>query len=307
MESAIKKKMAVIIAGIFVVAAAALVLLIVAAAVPRPNDYGNKNILNLLDDSNRRFWDGNVLTLAEGKSTGSITANTSLPTTYLAFVRTTFKNQEELFNLYKPYLLAGDYVSTISISPPNPAQNLDQLPFSSDKIKGVTYFSLDEIKNNIQSLKQRGIGFIGYDLENEGSPASDRSNPVSSMREAYNTAHQHGLKFLAVPGYPFNTNAYISQFAHFADLYVIQAQGNESKPSIYQSSVKSRIDTLKAVNPEIRIITELSTNKGTVSDMQKSFSMVAHYVDGVTMWQGSVKDLPKVKQFLEWYNQNYRQ
>src|SRR5215212_1175396 len=304
MKSAIKKKIAIIRTEIVV--AAVVVLVGTSMVLPfRPYDYINSNILNVQDLGDWDFQGDNVLSPAESKSTNS-TATTSFPIAYLAFARATFEDQEELFNLYKPYLIAGDYVSTISISPPNPAENLEQLPFSNDKMKGVTYFSLDEIRKNVQSLKQRGIGFIGYDLENEGSPATTRSDPLASMCEAYKIAHQHELKFLAVPGYPFNTHAYISQFAPYADIYVIQAQGNESKPSVYQSSVKTRIDTLKQLNPDIRIITELSTNKGTVSDMEKSFSMVAQYVDGVTIWQESVSDLSKVKRFLEWYNQNYR-
>ena len=307
MESIIKKNIAVVGAGIVVI----VVLIATILILPfKPYDYGDTNILNMLDFSNWYFQDENVLGLTEktnNANSATTVITTSFPVAYLAFVRTTFENQQELFNLYKPYLLAGDYVSTISISPPNPAQNLEQLPFSSDKSKGVTYFSLDEIRNNIQSLRQRGVGFIGYDLESEGSPTSDQTHPVASLREAYKDVHQHGLKFLAIPGYPFNTNAYVSQFAHYADIYVIQAQSNESQPLVYQSSVKSQIDALKAVNPNIRIITELSTNKGTVLDMQKSFSMVAQYVDGVTVWQESVKDLSKVKRFLEWYDRNYRQ
>lgn len=59
-------------------------------------------------------------------------------------------------------MLAGDYISTISISSPNPVQNLEQLPFSSDKIKGVTYVSLDEIRENAEMLKQKGVGVIGF-------------------------------------------------------------------------------------------------------------------------------------------------
>jgi len=291
MDSIIKKKIPIIGAGVVVVVLIATIIVLHF----RPYDYSNNKDLSTwyIQDQNTK-----------GENTSS---TGSFPIAYLAFARSNFENQEELFNLYKPYLLAGDYISTISISPPNPAQNLDQLPFSSDKIKGVTYFSLDEIRENAEMLKQKGVGFIGYDLESEGSPASDQSDPVASMRESYKIVHQHGLKFLAVPGYPFDTNAYISQYAPYADIYVIQAQGNESKPSVYQSSVKSQIEILKAVNPDIRIITELSTNKGTVLDMEKSFSMVAQYVDGVTVWQESVNDLSKVKRFLEWYNQNYRQ
>jgi hypothetical protein len=242
-----------------------------------------------------------MLSLAESKNT------IYFPFAYLAFVRTTFENQEEQFNLYKPYLLPGDYVSSISISPPNPAENLGQLPFSIDKMKGVTYFSLDEIKNNVQSLKQRGVNFIGYDLESEGSPATDLSHPVASMHEASKIVQQHGLIFMAVPGYPFTTYAYVSQFAPYANIYVIQAQGNESQPSVYKSSVTSTINALKAANPNVRIITELSTNKGNLSDMKESFSMVAQYVDGVTVWPESINHLSKVRRFLEWYNNNYRQ
>jgi hypothetical protein len=222
-------------------------------------------------------------------------------------MRTTFENQEELINAYKPYLRAGDYISTISISPPDPAQNLEQLPFSNDKMKGVTYFSLDEIRNNVQSLKQRGVSFIGYDLESEGSPPTDLSDPVASMRDAFKVVHQYGLKLLAVPGYPFDTNTYVNQFAPYADIYVIQAQGNESQPSMYKSNVVGAINALRAANPNARIITELSTNTGTLSDMKKSFSMVAQNVDGVTVWPESVKGLSKVKKFLEWYNAIYRQ
>jgi hypothetical protein len=222
-------------------------------------------------------------------------------------MRTTFENQEELINAYKPYLRAGDYISTISISPPDPAQNLEQLPFSNDKMKGVTYFSLDEIRNNVQSLKQRGVSFIGYDLESEGSPPTDLSDPVASMRDASKVVHQYGLKFLAVPGYPFDTNTYVSQFAPYADIYVIQAQGNESQPSMYKSNVVGAINALRAANPNARVITELSTNTGTLSDMKKSFSMVAQNVDGVSVWPESVKGLSKVKKFLEWYNAIYRQ
>ena len=63
--------------------------------------------------------------------------------------------------------------------------------------------------------------------------------------------------------------------------------------------MKSQIEILKAVNHDIRIITELSTNKDSISNMEKSFSMVAQYVDGVTVWQESANDLSKVTRFLE--------
>ena len=287
------------------IAITALAILVMIAAVMSLafRSYEFDTLLNVLHITERYFADKDILSLAQNKSNDII----SFPIAYLAFMRTTFENQEELINAYKPYLRAGDYISTISISPPDPAQNLEQLPFSNDKMKGVTYFSLDEIRNNVQSLKQRGVSFIGYDLESEGSPPTDLSDPVASMRDAFKVVHQYGLKLLAVPGYPFDTNTYVNQFAPYADIYVIQAQGNESQPSMYKSNVVGAINALRAANPNARIITELSTNTGTLSDMKKSFSMVAQNVDGVTVWPESVKGLSKVKKFLEWYNAIYRQ
>lgn len=280
-----------------------VVALIAAIIFPTFKSYGYDNIvLNKLNLDGWYFRVKNVLSLEENKSKNS----TSFPIAYLAFIRTIFEKQEELLNIH-PLLRSGDYISTISISPPNPAQTLDQLPFSSDKMKGVTYFSLDEIRNNVQSLKQRGVNFIGYDLESEGSPAIDLSHPVASMREASKIVHQHGLIFMAVPGYPFNTKAYASQFAPYANIYVIQAQSDESQPAVYKSSVVSTVNALKAANPNVRIITELSTHEGSLSDMKESFSMVAQYVNGVTIWPESMDDLSKIRTFLEWYNNNYRQ
>src|SRR6188472_4364088 len=126
----------------------------------------NNNILNALDLSG--YFGYNNVARAENNTTNSTnntTNSTSYPIAFLAFMRTIFQNQTGLVNFYKPYILPGDYVSTVSNSV-NPAQNLKYAKlFSNDTLKGVTYFSLAEIKNNIQSLKQQGVDFIGYDLE----------------------------------------------------------------------------------------------------------------------------------------------
>jgi len=266
----------------------------------------NNNILNALDLSG--YFGYNNVARAENNTTNNTTNSTSYPIAFLAFMRTIFQNQTGLVNFYKPYILPGDYVSTVSNSV-NPAQNLKYAKlFSNDTLKGVTYFSLAEIKNNIQSLKQQGVDFIGYDLERNGSPAADLSNPVGSMRNASEIVHRNNLTFLGVPGYPFNTNAYASKFAPYIDIAIIQAQDNQSRPDIYNASVASRVNALKTANPNIRIMSELSTNNGTLLNMEQSFSLVAkRYVDGVTVWTESPADLPKVKGFLEWYNHTYRQ
>lgn len=261
------------------------------------------NIPNTLDLSGY-FGYNNA---ARAESNNTTTNSTSYPIAFLAFMRTIFQNQSGLVNFYKPYILSGDYVSTISNSV-NPAQNLKYAKLvSNDTLKGVTYFSLAEIKNNIQSLKEQGVDFIGYDLERDGSPAADLANPVGSMRNASEIVHRNNMTFIAVPGHPFNTNAYATKFAPYIDIAIIQAQDNQSQPNIYNASVASRVSALKAANPNIRIMSELSTHNVTLLNMEQSFSLVAkRYVDGVTVWPESLADLPKLKGFLEWYNHTYR-
>ncbi|HZA07015.1 MAG TPA: hypothetical protein VE619_04850, partial [Nitrososphaeraceae archaeon] len=105
----------------------------------------NNNIPNTRDLS--EYFGYNNVARAENNNT--TTNSTSYPIAFLAFMRTIFQNQSGLVNFYKPYILPGDYVSTISNSV-NPAQNLKYAKlFSNDTLKGVTYFSLAEIKNNI--------------------------------------------------------------------------------------------------------------------------------------------------------------
>jgi hypothetical protein len=110
------------------------------------------------------------------------------------------------------------------------------------------------------------------------------------MRIASEIAYQNGLKFLAVPGHPVDTARTAGQFASFADLYIIQAEPKQSDPDAYKSFVVSIVNAVKAANTDTTIITELSTEKGTVSNMKECFSLVANYVDGVTSWYENEDD-----------------
>jgi hypothetical protein len=225
---------------------------------------------------------------------------------FLALLRTSSPNQTQLVDVYKPHLTDSDYVSTISASE-DPGENLNYtmlLPGT----KGVIYYSLAEIEKNAPTLKEKGIHFVGYDLEAEYSPADDLLDPTDSIRRASETAHINGLKFLAVPGYPFSTPEAAEKFAPYADIYVIQAQARQSDPYEYRSLVTSISDQIRS-NSDALVVTELSTEgtKGTASNMMESFSSVSGHIDGVTIWSGNSNDaLTKVKSFLEWFESRYR-
>jgi hypothetical protein len=223
----------------------------------------------------------------------------------VALLRTTFGDQAELVNTYKPYLKPSDHVSSISASI-DPTLNMEfvsQLP----GIKGVIFYSLDEVKSNAKVLKDSGFDFIGYDLESDYTSSDDLLYPVGSMRTAYEVAHQNGLKFMALPGYPFDSVEAASAFANYSDMYVIQAQPQQEDPQAYREFVTSRADALLSANPDITIITELSSEQESVDNMKECFSLVAGFVNGVTLWYNNDNEsISDIREFLAWFNQQYR-
>ena len=102
---------------------------------------------------------------------------------------------------------------------------------------GVQYFSLAEIRSKVTTLKKLGVDIVSYDLEKEGSPARDLSNPVTSVKLASDVVHRNGLKFMVAPSREL-TSLYGAQFAKFVDIYDVQAQSLQSKPNEYKDYVE---------------------------------------------------------------------
>jgi hypothetical protein len=80
-------------------------------------------------------------------------------TFFVALLRTTFPDQAQLVDLYKTYLTSGDHVSTISASE-DPGDNLDYLKHLPGT-RGVIYYSIAQIRENAESLKNTGAEFVG--------------------------------------------------------------------------------------------------------------------------------------------------
>jgi hypothetical protein len=226
--------------------------------------------------------------------------STSKDKVILAIMRSNYPDQNQLVSLYKPYLHSSDYVMT----KPN-YRNWDYA-LKLNGMKGVDYFSLADINTNAEKIKQKGGTFIGYDLEKQYSAPSDMANPKDAMTQASKTAHKYGLKLLAIPSHKL-TDIYYATFAPLADIYGLQAQAYQPDPTQYKAYVSGIVPKLKSAHPGMPVITEVSTNQGTVSNMKKAFSSVADIVDGVTIWYSNTPaDLSKVDQFLRWFDSTYR-
>ena len=113
-----------------------------------------------------------------------------------AIFRPSFPDPQGLTDMYKQYVDSEDIIMNARYSM---KKYTDQLP----GLKATSYVALDDILANVPTLKSHGIDILGFDLEKAFSPDSDMHNPVDVMRQASNAAHNHGLKFMALPGYPF--------------------------------------------------------------------------------------------------------
>jgi hypothetical protein len=214
-------------------------------------------------------------------------------------LRANFPDQQGLANMYKQYLNSNDYV----FGALSDKQIADLLPGT----KIASFASLAGIQSGASNLRSNGIAVIGYDLEKALSPASDMSNPLTAIKSASNIAHQNGLTFMLLAGFPFVDATDASKFAPYVDIYNIQAQGSEKSPTRYQMIVSGISDAVKAANPKAIVITQVALTQGTVNDMEQSFSLVAKDVNGILVHYGLTPDqLPMLNQFYNWFQQNYR-
>jgi hypothetical protein len=243
---------------------------------------------------------GDIVTpVPHGPQEAAADASSNQNKTIVAIMRSIFETaQDDLVDIYQPYLNPTDYIMT------KPDYTnwkfVEQLP----SMKGVDYFSLQEIRDNAPILKKMGAKFIAYDLEASYSPQSDLADPVMSMKQASEIAHDNGLKLLAIPSHKL-TDVYYNSFAPLADIYGLQAQVYQPNTSEYKTYVQGIVPKLKAAHPGMPIITEISTNQGSANNMKLAFSMVDDIVDGVTIWYKE-EGITKLNNFLEWFDQNYR-
>jgi hypothetical protein len=220
---------------------------------------------------------------------------------FVAIMRADYNNQDDLVEMYSPYLNDGD----IALSHPH-KENLEntlQLPGS----HGVQYFSLSEIRLNVDSLKAQGVDIVSYDLEKQNASYQELKDPVSSVRAASEVVHENNMKFMISPSMKITAD-FGTQFAPFVDIYNIQAQSLQSRPNEYNDFVEQTVRELRSANPEISISVQVSTARGSLEGMKKSIALVIDTVDGTSSWYtNDRKGLDRLSSFVKWFNDNYRQ
>jgi hypothetical protein len=220
----------------------------------------------------------------------------------LRVVQLAYISQSAQINIYKPVLdNRGDYVEVHGkIDNLASTKNLAQ---ATGACLGGSFFSLADLQKYAPIIKQNGGCEIGYDLEKEYSPAAEMADPVGSTTKAANIAHSNGLLLLIDCSRPL-TAQYAATFAKLGDIYNLQTELLTGRPTDFINYVKTYTPIIKSAHPGIPVLAEVSTNRGTLSQMKQDTTGVISIVDGMDSWFGS-STLTQLQNYLNWYENTY--
>lgn len=233
-----------------------------------------------------------------------------------AFVATVlqFVDISKQYDAYNPYLNTSPDRARIHVGLEKSITEgqLDMINSLPPEQKGAEFFSLAEIKEFAPKAKALGFTYLDYDLEpgRGHSPSKDLADPVGSVKEAAEAAHQAGLLFNVSPSKKL-TIQYGEEFAKYVDMYHIQAQSLQHKPAAYLSFVKETAAKLKNANLDISITVQLSATRGAAPGLtlqetfEENWNNVRPYVDGISIWF-SPSTVDDMEAFASWFDEHGR-
>jgi len=173
--------------------------------------------------------------------------------------------------------------------------------------KVITYFNASKIIEEIDKLKANNIKWVAYDLEKGYSPSNEINDPINTVKNLYSKLKANNMNLILTIANIDNVLNVIKASVKYADMFILQTQYLQQYGSdTYAKQTKELIKIIKQSNPNIKVITQVSLIKGDLQNCKDSFSKVADYADGVTLFFKPNKDeLNKVKEFYKWLESNY--
>jgi hypothetical protein len=127
-----------------------------------------------------------------------------------------------------------------------------------------------------------GVKWVMYGLESTtNSPQVEKQNPALYLKDFAQLAHRHNLRVIEVPGQdlmgvpgaacrsapgePYAqafVRCHIPADAHYANAFLIEAQGNQTDVSAYSGLVTAAASQVRAKAPGIRVMAGLTTDRG---------------------------------------------
>jgi hypothetical protein len=131
-----------------------------------------------------------------------------------------------------------------------------------------------------------GVKWVMYGLESTtNSPEVEKQNPAEYLKDFALLAHQHNLHVIEVPGRDLVgvpgaacqartgekydqafLRCHIAADARYANVFLIEAQGDQTDVSAYSALVTAAAGQVLAVAPHIRVMAGLTSDRGGSAD-----------------------------------------
>ncbi|GIU72278.1 MAG: hypothetical protein KatS3mg003_1757 [Candidatus Nitrosocaldaceae archaeon] len=211
---------------------------------------------------------------------------------FVLLIRERYPYKYDLLSLYENYITEMDYIVIF------PGIKSIDYTKGLEGYKVATYFSIDEMNNYINILKDKVL-YIAYNIEHNLSPTNEVNDIVNSVKMASELAHKNGLKLMVAPSGRL-TEIYAKELVRFTDVYILQYQALQSNPDDYEKYVKNIVTEIRKVDNNVKLVAQVSTLRGDVKSMIDSFNRVKAVVDGVTIFYGlEHEEIDKLRIFLD--------
>ena len=218
--------------------------------------------------------------------------STSTPVPFVFIVRTYFPDMTNLISIYHKHAKTSDIVEEFS------NQTLANTVVSAvPSMKGVTYFNLKDIQNNVIKLHNSGYTWVIYDLEPEYSPANEVADPLGSVQQAAKLVHNNGMKLMIAPA--LIPRSYVQSMTSYTDGYLIQAQDMINDPiTSFTPKITSLINLIRTEKANEVIIMQGSTIKDNAIQINAAYDVAKNMINGVTVFYNQTSDLPTIATVL---------
>jgi len=198
--------------------------------------------------------------------------------------------------VYSTLFLEGDmlYQFANELLPPE----FDSFPGETS----ITFFSLTDVRDNVDLLVDNGYEWITYDLEPQFSPPEDIANAVESTTLAAEAAHAAGLKIMLSPA-TFPNQFYFAISPHVDGVIIQGQQLIGVDPLKVRERTEPLVNEMRTINPAILIYLQYNPSLATFDQMVTAYQDNKDLMDGHTVFYSCNCVLDQVGDFLNYLQQ----
>jgi len=203
------------------------------------------------------------------------------------------------FGYYPPHLLEyfnsilkdTDFIGTA-------LPMVDSLSRIQKGLKGTKSSSASELISRYSEYEGKVVR-IAYNMEHWPlTPDSEKADPVGTVRNLAQFAHEHGLLLTLGPDRRFD-DSHGDSMVLYVDHYVLQLQAFEAYPDTFKFEAFRRIERLRKANPSVFIIVQVSVSRNVSLDtIYKCIEIVSDSIDGVWIFY-RIQDSTRLKRLTE--------